>query len=100
MNGLTKRALVSDIAKTFDVLGWYSPTIVKAKILLQLLWSEKVGWDDPVPDSLLEEWLQWRSELHLLSSHHIPDVTIPRELLSPPCNFMVSLMRQRKPTLE
>ena len=45
---------------------------MKAKILLQLLWSEKVGWDDPVPDSLLEEWLQWRSELHLLSSHHIP----------------------------
>ena len=72
VNGLTKRALVSDIAKTFDVLGWYSSMIVKAKILLQLLWSEKVGWDDPVPDSLLEEWLRWRSELHLLSSHHIP----------------------------
>ena len=25
-----------------------------------------------MPDSLLEEWLRWRSELHLLSSHHIP----------------------------
>ena len=43
VNGLTKRALVSDIAKTFDVLGWYSPTIIKVKILLQLLWSEKIG---------------------------------------------------------
>ena len=40
VSGLTKRALVSDISKTFDVLGWYSPTIVKAKILLQALWSE------------------------------------------------------------
>ncbi len=29
---LTKQALVSDIAKTYDVLGWFSPTIVKAKI--------------------------------------------------------------------
>lgn len=37
INVMTKRALVSDIAKTFDVLGWYSPTIVKAKILLQWL---------------------------------------------------------------
>lgn len=43
VNGLSKRALVSDIAKTFDVLGCYSPTIIKAKILLQLLWSEKIG---------------------------------------------------------
>jgi len=58
VNGLTKRALVSDIAKTFNVLGLYSPTTLKAKILLQLLWSEKVGWDDPVPDFLLEEWVQ------------------------------------------
>ena len=78
MNGLTKRALVSYIAKTYDVLGWYSPTIMKAKILLQLLWSVKVGWDDPVPDSLLEEWLQWRSGLHLLSSHHKPRCHYPK----------------------
>ena len=24
---MTKRSLVSDVAKTFDALGWYSPTI-------------------------------------------------------------------------
>ena len=51
---------------------------MKAKILLQLLWSVKVGWDDPVPDSLLEEWLQWRSGLHLLSSHHKPRCHYPK----------------------
>ena len=32
---LTKHALVSDIVKTYDVLGWFAPTIIKAKILLQ-----------------------------------------------------------------
>ena len=32
---LTKHLLVSDIAKTFDVLGWFSPSIIKIKILLQ-----------------------------------------------------------------
>ena len=32
---VTKRLLVSDTAKTFDVLGWFAPTLVKAKILLQ-----------------------------------------------------------------
>ena len=34
-DNMTKRALVSDIAKTFDVLGWFSPSTIKAKILLQ-----------------------------------------------------------------
>ena len=33
-NGLTKRTLVSDIAKTYDVLGWFAPAIIKVQILL------------------------------------------------------------------
>ena len=32
---LTKRSLVSDVAKTFDALGWFSPSTIKARILLQ-----------------------------------------------------------------
>ena len=46
---ITKRVLVSDIAKTFDVLGWFSPAIIKVKILLQQQWELKVDWDDPLP---------------------------------------------------
>ena len=45
-DGMTKRAFVSDIAKTYDVLGWFSPSIIKAKILLQRVWESKIGWDD------------------------------------------------------
>ena len=37
MEALTKRALVSDIAKTSDALGWFSPVIVKAKISLDAI---------------------------------------------------------------
>ncbi len=59
----TKRALASDIVRTFDVLGWFSPAVVKAKILLQQLWEERVQWDDPVPSALERVWLQWRTEL-------------------------------------
>ena len=32
---ITKRILASDVAKTFDVLWWFSPSIIKMKILLQ-----------------------------------------------------------------
>ena len=69
---ITKRALISDIAKTFDALGWFSPTIIKAKILLQRLWESRIGWDDLLPQTMYQSWLQWRSELPLLSEIHIP----------------------------
>ena len=72
LNGITKQQLVSDIAKTFDVLGWFSPTLIKAKILLQRVWEHRIDWDDKVPLPIHNDWLQWRTELHLLSEKSIP----------------------------
>ena len=69
---ITKRSLVSDVAKTFDVLGWYSPAIMKAKVLLQTFWLEEIFWDDCVSSAILEEWSKWRQELPLLFTHCIP----------------------------
>ena len=69
---ITKRLLVSDIAKTFDVLGWFSPSIVKAKTLLQRCWEQKLDWDDLVPSAIHDAWHNWQSELHLLTEKCIP----------------------------
>ena len=64
---------MSDVAKVIDVLGWFLPvTIVKMKILLQRLWEAKLNCDDPFPDDLLQIWSQWRSELPLLTTLHVP----------------------------
>ena len=73
---VTKRSLISDVAKIFDVLAWY---IIKAKILMQLLWMEEVSWDDTVPDAIFLEWSRWKSELPMLSAHHIPRCYFPKE---------------------
>ena len=75
---LTKPLLTSDIAKTFDVLGWFSPSTIKAKILLQKLWEQKVDWDDAVPQTVLEVWQRWRSELTLLSNKTLPRCYFPK----------------------
>ncbi len=48
----SKRALVSDIAKTYDVLGWFAPVIIKAKIMLQKTWESRVDWDELVPEEI------------------------------------------------
>ena len=77
LENVTKRFLVSDVAKTFDVLGWFAPSIIKAKILLQRLWEQKLNWDDPVPQPTLDAWLQWRSELDLLTDKTISRCYFP-----------------------
>ena len=46
---ITKRSLVSNIAKLFDVLGWFSPAIISMKILLQRVWELHIDWDEMVP---------------------------------------------------
>ena len=57
LEGVTKRMLVSDITKTFDVLRWFSRTVVKVKILLQRLWELKVDWDSPIPQHIFDTWM-------------------------------------------
>ena len=69
---LTKRALASDIARLFDVLGWCSPTVIKPKMLLQRLWEDRLDWDEPVSRVTLEAWKRWRDELPILRDHVIP----------------------------
>ena len=49
IDAITKRSLVSDIAKTFDVLGWFAPAIIKAKMLFQQILEPKVDWDEKYP---------------------------------------------------
>ena len=75
----TKRALVSDVAKTFDALGWFGPTVIVVKILLQRLWEAGVGWDDPVPEDICDSWKKWRLELPVLSDKLIPRCYFPKD---------------------
>ena len=72
LDNLTKRGLTSDIAKTFDILGWFSPSTIIVKILLQRLWELKIGWDNPIPDEIRDAWVKWRTELPQLANKHIP----------------------------
>ena len=52
---LTNRSLVSDIARTYNVVRLFLLKVVKAKILLQRVWEAKVGWDKEVPEIIRSE---------------------------------------------
>ena len=53
---LTKQVLVSNIARLYDVLVWYSPTIILLKILLQRLRELNITWDEPVSNDIGSTW--------------------------------------------
>ncbi|XP_011863841.1 PREDICTED: uncharacterized protein LOC105559841, partial [Vollenhovia emeryi] len=69
---LTKRLVLSEVAQILDPLGFASPVVIKAKILLQELWLHKLQWDDPLPSQLSARWLIIREELTSLARLSIP----------------------------
>lgn len=68
----TKRVIASIIARTFDALGWFSPALMAAKVLLQQAWILKLGWDDQLPAPLQQTWKVWLNDLPNITSHPIP----------------------------
>ena len=69
----SKRDILSDTFKTFDVMGWIAPAILPMKILIQKLWKSEVGWREDLPEDKLLLHQTWRKQLPTLA-----DVTIPR----------------------
>ncbi|XP_013182507.1 PREDICTED: uncharacterized protein LOC106128591, partial [Papilio xuthus] len=63
---VTKRRVISDIAKLFDPLGWIAPAIITAKVFIQRLWLSGIDWDQELPSSLMKDWLKYREELNHL----------------------------------
>ncbi|XP_014217245.1 uncharacterized protein LOC106645815, partial [Copidosoma floridanum] len=68
----TKRTLFAQTARFFDPLGWFSLVIIVPKMLLQSLWLLKISWDTPLPDSVVEPWVRWLSEIPQLNQVRIP----------------------------
>jgi len=69
---VTKRQVLSSIAKLFDPLGLISPVIIKAKILMQELWTIKLGWDALLPPAITTKWLTFTESLQDLSILKFP----------------------------
>ena len=67
----SKRYVASTVAKIFDVLGWFSPATLAAKILLQETWTLKLGWDDLLPEGLQTRWKAWAKDLPAITAHPV-----------------------------
>ena len=78
----TRRGVLSVVNSIYDPLGLAVPVVLEGKLLLQQLvllgkksTSRKtpLGWDDPLPETLLSQWQRWRNSLP-----HLENVSVPR----------------------
>lgn len=72
----TKRELLSQTSKTFDPLGLITPVLIKAKLLVQVCWEKKVGWDEPIPEDVKKDWGKLYNDLTQLHTLDFPRMCI------------------------
>ncbi|XP_044578945.1 uncharacterized protein LOC123261417 [Cotesia glomerata] len=82
-SNITKRTILSQIAKLFDPIGLLGPIIVHAKIIMQLLWKICAAWDESVPIEIHSSWSDFRGQLPLIEKLHFPrGMTLPNVIKS------------------
>ena len=59
----TKRDIVKFASGIFDPLGLISQIHIKAKIIVQKLWTTELGWDEPLSTELAEECVKIETDL-------------------------------------
>lgn len=68
----SKRTVLADIAKLFDPLGWITPVMIKAKLLLQELWIKEYTWDQQLSEDIAIKWGKFRRDLTSIENISIP----------------------------
>ena len=69
---VTKRNVLRKVATVFDLLGFVAPFVIKAKILLQELWTRGYDWDDVIHDEIASRIGSWYGQLRSLGNVQVP----------------------------
>lgn len=69
---MTKRGVLSVIARIFDPLGLLAPCVFYAKHIMQLVWRADLNWDCALSTELANQWKGFIDELSSLSTVSIP----------------------------
>ena len=69
---ITKRCVLQISSKTYDPLGLLSPVTIRAKLLIQELWQQKLEWDEPLPLTLKTKWHSIAEDIQEASKNTLP----------------------------
>ena len=68
----SKRTVASLAAKVFDIIGWFSPVVVVATLIIREICDAGLSWDELLPEVLQRRWQTWINELPVITNHPIP----------------------------
>ncbi|XP_065369024.1 uncharacterized protein LOC135961453 [Calliphora vicina] len=71
-DNITKRTVLSDIARLFDPAGWLSPKIIVAKMIMQQVWKDQIDWDENLKPETLKSWLVFLDDYPNIGRIKIP----------------------------
>ena len=78
---ITKRSILSDIARLYDPCGFLAPLTILGRLLVQLSWEYDFSWDQMLPVDVQTEW----KEIVLMLKDALT-VPIPRWIGFEECN--------------
>ena len=64
---LTKRLLLSQVARIYDSVGFAAAFLIRAKIGMQVLWQTGVDWDEEPPPAIRYKWIELFKEMKELN---------------------------------
>jgi len=67
----TKREVLKHISLIFDPLGYFPPTILRAKLFMKKLRTDKCDWDERISDEYVSEWKDISEQLERISAYHL-----------------------------
>ena len=68
---------MSEVFRLFDPLRWLSPTTIQFKSFVQLLWMNRLGWDEAFSKGLQQQYSRLRVQQRELENN-----TLPRKVFS------------------
>jgi hypothetical protein len=73
----TKRQILSHVAGISDTNGFLVPITIRARSLLQAIWTTGTDWDECVDPRIQEKWDEWCNELRAVRLIEIPRLIVP-----------------------
>ena len=68
----TKTQILKRTASIFDPLGFFNPSLLKAKLLLRDLWKMDIEWDKPIKDQFADQWKEINEDLNTIKEKKLP----------------------------
>ena len=81
---LTKRIILSQVARIFDPIGYTAPFVIRAKVGLQKLWEGGYEWDEDLPDDYQGEWKKFFEEMEELKTVSFERCLSPNDVVGKP----------------